>query len=216
MSAGVDRLGRPTATREETGSPALAVSSSDEEEEPEYVKRVVNGGGGRALVEDALDEDSTPLASIMSSLVGLKGLGDEEDALGEEEEGLGEEEEAMASDAVYARVKYAYQPEKDGDLALQVGQIVTMSAEQNLSADWLYGAVNGGAPGYFPSSYVQRVSEDEAFGPPPITLEPSALLSPRAVGGGSAAVSMVSAERVNFYWFSSFFFFFFFFFFLKC
>ncbi len=115
--------------------------------------------------------------------------GEEEGVAGEEEEGAGEEEEegageeeeeagelvvAPAADgagreerAMYARCVYDYAAEKEGDLSLKTGDIVTMSSKQDFAGDWLYGAVGDSAPGFFPSSFVKLVTEAEATGEGP-------------------------------------------------
>ena len=87
---------------------------------------------------------------------------------GEEEEGVaGEEEEAVAASsqekAVYAKCMYDFAAEKDGDLSLRKGAIVTMSAKQDFTGDWLYGAIDDSPPGYFPASFVKLIPEAEAL-----------------------------------------------------
>jgi hypothetical protein len=118
-----------------------------------------------------------------------EGGGEEEEGYeeegGEEEGGGGEEEEggdagmesaaaiasAVASSsagsaekAVYARCMYDFAAEKDGDLSLRKGAIVTMSAKQDFAGAWLYGAIDDSPPGYFPASFVKLISESEALG----------------------------------------------------
>lgn len=100
-----------------------------------------------------------------------EGYEEEEEGGGEEEggeeegyeEGGEEEEEGKDAKAVFAKCTYEYVAEKEGDLSLTVGDFVTLNPSQDFSGDWLYGAVGEGDPGYFPASYVQFVSMEEAF-----------------------------------------------------
>lgn len=126
------------------------VESDEEEEDEEDVRKKLEGLGNvlEEEEEEGMEEEEAW----------------EEGGGGEEEEEGGEGTDSNSTNAVYARVKYAYAAEKEGDLALSVGSIVTMSSDQNLTGDWFYGAINGGTPGYFPASYVRLVSESEAFG----------------------------------------------------
>jgi hypothetical protein len=87
--------------------------------------------------------------------------------------------------AVFAKCIYGYEAEKEGDLTLTLGAIVTMSANQDFSGDWWYGAIGESEPGYFPASYVETIKEEEAF--------------PEQAGdapaGAAAAVAAVGAEE---------------------
>lgn len=65
--------------------------------------------------------------------------------------------------AVYARCMYDFAAEKEGDLSLRKGSVVTMSAKQDFAGAWLYGAIDDSAPGYFPASFVKLIPEAEAL-----------------------------------------------------
>lgn len=65
------------------------------------------------------------------------------------------------SEAVYARVLRAFAADKEGDISLAVGDVVSMNVQQDFSDEWWFGAVGEAEPGYFPQDHVRFVREED-------------------------------------------------------
>lgn len=51
--------------------------------------------------------------------------------------------------------------DKEGDISLKVGDIVSMNVQQDFSDDWWFGAVGEADPGYFPQENVCFMREED-------------------------------------------------------